>query len=87
MISLTQKSLFSMKLQLHQLKLLAKFLIVYQNNLDMLDMYDLDLLYNYNNKNDEITVISLLILQNQTKNYILNTHFSIQKIINYTYNY
>jgi hypothetical protein len=50
-------------------------------------MYDLDLLYNYNNKNDEITVISLLILQNQTKNYILNTHFSIQKIINYTYNY
>lgn len=64
--------------QLHQLKLLEEFLIVYQNNLDMLDMYDLDQLCNQNNRNDGITLTFLLIVQNQAKNYILNIHFSIE---------
>ncbi len=73
---LTQKLLFLMKLQLHQLKLLEEFLIVDQNNFDMLDMYDLDLLYNYNNKTDVTSLTFSLILQNQIMIDILNILFS-----------
>jgi hypothetical protein len=65
-----------MKLQLHQLKLLEEFLIVDQNNFDMLDMYDLDLLYNYNNKTDVTSLTFSLILQNQIMIDILNILFS-----------